>query len=799
MSPTTLATLSTAILPPGLRGATPLLAIVWVASLGPADAFRPLAGFVTALLGLMLVRSRREVDRPVGWLALAASAVAIAGPPHEATGARLLWLCTGIWLYVLVCAELCSEKRLWIGAWTISAVGLATALLGAGLADWSLRARLWPGDVLSGPLLDWAGLSGGLHPDKLGAALAVVLPLPLAIWLFTPGLWLRLFWFAAVAIVATVLIATQSPSALAAACCGVGLLAAARRPAWAGSAGSLPLAAGLASLVPFAAIASGFPVSDAPDGPTRAEIWGAALRLLAERPLLGVGFGAFQDAAARLGPAWAEVPHAHNLLLQIGLDLGLPGLLAFFGLLLATARAALFAFRAAPTARSRGLAAGAACGLAAYLAFGLTDAIGLGEKVGVAFWLFVGAVAAAARVAASTPRVVVEPRHAIRGVVYVSSFEWDYHIARPQQLARALASELPVLYVETTGLRGVGPRDLRRLLRRVRRWLAGRQLVEPNLWVFSPMALPFPASRLARAINRLMLRDAIRGQMRDLRLEDTLLLIAVPTWAGVDLVGALGEKVSLYDAMDDLTVIPAVHPSVAASESALLARVDVAVAASDEIARRRSNQRPDMEVVGQGVVAEQFTRLRRAVPLDLARLPRPRLVFVGGIDERLDFDLLDWLAATRPDWSIALIGPELYLDARARLTRPNLHLLGPRPHELLPGYLQAADACLIPYRDTPWTQACHPVKTLEYLAAGRPVVATDLAGLRPYARYVRLASGPTAFLAAIEAALGDAEPEPVTARQAFARRHAWADRAAELLRLADASAAAEAPRDAAAV
>ena len=115
-----------------------------------------------------------------------------------------------------------------------------------------------------------------------------------------------------------------------------------------------------------------------------------------------------------------------------------------------------------------------------------------------------------------------------------------------------------MLYVETTGLRGVGARDLPRLLRRVRRGIAGRHVGLPTLWVFSPLVLPFHRSALARRLNRILLRDAVHGQARDLGLKNPLLLISIPTAASIDLLGHLDEAAAIYDCMDDLTVIPLV-------------------------------------------------------------------------------------------------------------------------------------------------------------------------------------------------------------------------------------------------
>jgi O-antigen ligase/glycosyltransferase involved in cell wall biosynthesis len=757
------------------------------------------------------------LDRPI-WLLLGLGALALLPSPDLPTSlTRLLGLWLGAALCLAVFDRLCSEKAIWLVVSWLGALGVLVALAGLVGTDWSPATV--PGLALVYDRLPRLitflphSESGALNPHKLAAALAMLVPLPAALTLFTPGRLLRLGWGAATGLMLATLLLTQSGSGLVAA--AVALLAV-------GAAGShrcrlaLPVAGAAAAAVLLTAGAGR--VSESllalplfPGGPAtathRLQLWGQAIDLIRAAPLLGIGIGTFPQALAGAGwppqppgggAAPANIPHAHNLYLQLALDLGLPGLLVFLVLIGGALNLARLGIERGGSARARGLVAGAAGGILAYLAYGLIDAIGPGEKPGLFLWLLLGVVAAGARVAARSSPVAYRdapgafagppaageaPPRPVGSVIYLSAFEWDYHTARPQQLAGALAERVPVLYVETTGLRGVGRGDLKRLLRRVRRSLAGRYQARPGVWVFSPLVLPLHRSRLARRLNRLLLRDAIRGQAADLGLIDPLLLISVPTAAAVDLVGHLGERAAIYDCMDDLTAIPSVDPSVGATEAALARSVDTVVAASDELRRLKSGLRQDIVVVGQGVDAAHFAA-PTVPPPDLSALPRPRLLCVGGIDDRIDFALLDEIARLRPAWSIVLLGPELYLRAATRLTRPNVHLLGRRPYGALPAYLQAADVCLIPYRDTPWARACNPVKTLEYLAAGRPVVSTDLPAVRPYLPLVRVAHDAPGFVATVESALAEDTLALRRRRHDLTERASWSRRADDFCRLA---------------
>jgi glycosyltransferase involved in cell wall biosynthesis len=149
------------------------------------------------------------------------------------------------------------------------------------------------------------------------------------------------------------------------------------------------------------------------------------------------------------------------------------------------------------------------------------------------------------------------------------------------------------------------------------------------------------------------------------------------------------------------------------------------------------------------------------VPDDLAHLPRPLLGYVGGLEDRLDWPLLDRVAEEFPDASVVLVGrvPEHgsgpWLDeARRCLARPNVHAVGFRPQDRLGEYYRCFDASLIPYRvDHPFNLACCPTKIMDAMGSGRPIVSTDLPECRLHEDVIEVARDADDFLGAI-ASLG---------------------------------------------
>ena len=157
---------------------------------------------------------------------------------------------------------------------------------------------------------------------------------------------------------------------------------------------------------------------------------------------------------------------------------------------------------------------------------------------------------------------------------------------------------------------------------------------------------------------------------------------------------------------------------------------------------------------------------------------------IGHLCDRIDVRVLERLVDE--GCSVLMVGPR---DPRwepkrvdALIARDGVAWVGRQPHNALPGYLRHMDVGITPYHDTPFNRASFPLKTLEYLAAGLPSVSTDL----PAARWlntdlVRLVDDPADFPAAVRAEATEARtPELVAARQAFARRHTWRARAAEI-------------------
>ncbi|MGE0865899.1 MAG: ElyC/SanA/YdcF family protein, partial [Vicinamibacterales bacterium] len=176
------------------------------------------------------------------------------------------------------------------------------------------------------------------------------------------------------------------------------------------------------------------------------------------------------------------------------------------------------------------------------------------------------------------------------------------------------------------------------------------------------------------------------------------------------------------------------------------------------------------------------------VPDDLAALPRSIAGYVGGIHQWVDQDLLAAAATRLPNTTFALIGPA-QVDVSRLQACPNVHLLGQRPHAEVPAYVQGFDVGLVPYRIADYTANVYPAKMNEYLAMGKPVVATDLPEVHRFNRehgdVIAVARNAPDFAAAIARGIADAGAVASQRRIAVAERNGWSRRLADMSALID--------------
>jgi len=332
-----------------------------------------------------------------------------------------------------------------------------------------------------------------------------------------------------------------------------------------------------------------------------------------------------------------------------------------------------------------------------------------------------------------------------------SHVPWSPAFSRPYQTHTRLSERHPVLFVERPVFSSAeSPDEIR-----VRHPLPHLAVAQPVLSAYADAAATVE-SRVRDALRRSGLLEEVPPAVHWVYRPDLaarLELFAEPLAVVDDCV----EDDPECESGDD--------------EADFRRRADVVFTGGHAQFLSRRATHPRVGLIEPAVDFDHFRNGARApLPIDLERIPAPRAGFAGVLDARLDYELVDRLAAERPALSIVLIGPVDGVPRKRLPSAPNVFLVGPRPYEDRPAYLGGFAVGLLPYRTEGARSLFHPAQVLELLAAGRPVVSTPLPEVaRRYGDVVAIAE-PEGFAAAVETALG---PWPAAgSERAFARARA---------------------------
>ena len=234
---------------------------------------------------------------------------------------------------------------------------------------------------------------------------------------------------------------------------------------------------------------------------------------------------------------------------------------------------------------------------------------------------------------------------------------------------------------------------------------------------------------------------------------------------------ALEPSLLVYDVMDDLAAFAKAPPETAERHREALEEADVVFTGGRSLHRAVSAIRPDAHLFASGVDAAHYAAAERRK----RDSSRPVAGYVGVIDERLDLELISALAAALSDWEIRMVGPVIEkIDPDSVPRAANIRYLGKQPYDRLPELMADFDVALMPFAVNEATRSISPTKTLEYLAAGLPVVSTRVADVAAeYGDVVTLADDANAFAAACRLALAEDASERAERVRPLLERMSW--------------------------
>lgn len=383
-----------------------------------------------------------------------------------------------------------------------------------------------------------------------------------------------------------------------------------------------------------------------------------------------------------------------------------------------------------------------------------------------------------------------------QNIVMVALQSWDFEIgSNARNIATEFARNNRVLYVNPpidtiTRYRGDAKKNQKYL-----DVLSGAKpavsKVADNIWNLTPDFVStsinwIPLAPVYDALNKSNNRKfaaSIKKAANELGFQTFALFNDNLMAGGLYLKEFLNPTHYIYYIRDYLLVQPYFRKHGVRTEPEIIRKSDLVVANSTYLQEYSAQYNKKSYYVGQGCEVEMFDNaLIKSRPADMAKIKGPVVGYVGTLTSmRLDINLLEAISKKRPDWSIVLVGPEDDAFKASSLHQlSNVHFLGKKTPAELPEYVHAFDVCINPQALNQLTIGNYPRKIDEYLAMGKPTVATATKAMEIFQDYVYLAENADGYITGIEKALSEKDQSLVDKRIALARSHTWENSVKEI-------------------
>ncbi|MFH1478573.1 MAG: ElyC/SanA/YdcF family protein [Candidatus Omnitrophota bacterium] len=372
-----------------------------------------------------------------------------------------------------------------------------------------------------------------------------------------------------------------------------------------------------------------------------------------------------------------------------------------------------------------------------------------------------------------------------QNIICISSIDWDFLWQGHQEIMSTFAKNgNRVLFIENTGVRSPGIKDISRIKHRIKNWLKGVKGIrkeEEHLYIFSPIVLPFPYSRIATWFNRRFILFIINKWMKAVDFRDPIIWTFLPTTLAFDLLSNIYNKLTVYYCIADFERLVKNPIKIRKSERNIIEKSDIVFAQGLEIKKHCEKYNKNVSIFPFGVNVDNFNDYRypNKRPNDIVCIKGKIIGYIGGVHKHIDFGLIRFLAENNPSWTFVFIGP-IQDNALYFKKIENIIFLDMKEHKELPAYIKFFDVCIIPYILNEYTKTVYPTKLNEYLIMGKPVVSTKLPEItffnEQYGDIVYIANDKEEFQDLISKAFEEKEISLKNRRIEIAKENNWENR-----------------------
>lgn len=311
-------------------------------------------------------------------------------------------------------------------------------------------------------------------------------------------------------------------------------------------------------------------------------------------------------------------------------------------------------------------------------------------------------------------------------LVVFSHLRWGFVIQRPQHIISRLAVNMKILFVEEPIDYALEDENSVLLT-----------FVHPNITVLQPRVKDIAG---------------IGGILRKLTGKSTSM-----GWfysaAFISVLEKLEFTTIVYDCMDELSLFNGAYPLIIEQEKTLLSKADIVFTDGKSLYEAKEKIHHNVHCFPSSVEQSHFRKALNGIadPTDMENLGSPIIGYYGVIDERIDFELIDQAAALSPNATFVMIGPLVKVTVEDLPIRKNILYMGMRQYKTLPNYLKAFDIAMLPFVMKDSTKFINPTETLEYMAAGKPIISTPIYNvIRDYSNHVNIVKNAKKFCEVVD-------------------------------------------------
>lgn len=254
----------------------------------------------------------------------------------------------------------------------------------------------------------------------------------------------------------------------------------------------------------------------------------------------------------------------------------------------------------------------------------------------------------------------------------------------------------------------------------------------------------------------------------------------------IDLLNDFSAESIIYDCFDKQLLSKSVASDIKQKEKELLNKADLVLTEGSSLYEAKSKFSSNVYCLPSSIDYDHFQQAQNeiAIPSDIRSIKKPIIGYIGGIDERIDMELLRESSKSMPDYNFVMIGPWTKLNDEDLVRKNNIHYLGMKSYEVLPNYLKAFDIAMLPFVLNNTTRYMNPTKILEYMAAGKPIISTPIVDIvRQYGECVRIVNSVEEFKNAIEKILSIKQIKNKASYKNILERTSWDKTASEMIDL----------------